>query len=411
MGPFLCARTPESVGRKRDVVMNFIDLFAGAGGLSLGLCAAGWTGLWGVEFNPDAFNTYRSNLVDSGLVKWTPHLPCEPADITHVLGGDGLHQIKLMRGSVDLVVGGPPCQGFSIAGNRQRGDGRNQMFWHFLHVVELLDPRFVLLENVSAMGFKFAVWNESAMTHICHQLGKMGYVVDDAVLDSSIFGVPQRRRRQFVVGARKDCVDELTMMRFFHTIQVQADRFRAVRGLNGVVGVGDAIGDLEKRHGVVTDAYGWQMGVRSDHPDTAYQTLMRDASQVPDSHRFPRHSEPVIKKYERIQQTCRAGACLSDQDRHELGIKKNRTFLLDRNLPSCTLTTSPEDIIHYDEPRIMTVRECARLQSFPDSYAFTGPYSTGGKTRRHSCPRYTQVGNSVPPLVAEAIGQELRRLA
>lgn len=107
---------------------------------------------------------------------------------------------------------------------------------------------------------------------------------------------------------------------------------------------------------------------------------------------------------------CVLGKTISKEDREQLGIKKHAITPLDEALPSATITTLPDDIIHYSEPGILTVRENARLQTFPDWFKFTGNYTTGGKKRKQDCPRYTQVGNAVPPLFAEAIGQTLKDL-
>src|SRR5690606_22213764 len=111
-----------------------------------------------------------------------------------------------------------------------------------------------------------------------------------------------------------------------------------------------------------------------------------------------------------IQNLCTPGGSLSDKDKDLIGTKKHSICGLDQNKPSRTLTTLPDDILHYKEPRILTVRESARIQSFPDDYEFTGKYTTGGTSRTKKCPRYTQVGNAVPPLLGEAIGKVLFQL-
>ena len=138
---------------------------------------------------------------------------------------------------------------------------------------------------------------------------------------------------------------------------------------------------------------------------------MRDGfTGSPSDMRIPRHSDLVRERFRAILDTCERGRSVSADDRDRLGLRKRATTPMSADLPSPTVTTLPDDIVHYDEPRILTVRENARLQSFPDWFSFRGPYTTGGKKRRLSCPRYTQVGNAVPPLLSEAIGEMLAGL-
>ena len=172
--------------------------------------------------------------------------------------------------------------------------------------------------------------------------------------------------------------------------------------------VREALSDLETVHGTMpcTGSPKFIQGVYSP-PVTHYQRLMRTDSNdtLLDSHRIARHKPETVARFEKILATCRRGVQLGHGDRERLGMKKKRTVPLDPNQPSPTLTTLPDDIIHYSEPRILTVREYARLQSIPDWFQFRGAYTTGGDRRVRECPRYTQAGNAVPPFLAEAIGQ------
>ena len=126
-----------------------------------------------------------------------------------------------------------------------------------------------------------------------------------------------------------------------------------------------------------------------------------------DSMRLANHTEAVKARFALILKQCRRGVNLSEADRDRFGISKHRTLPMDPDQPAPTLTTLPDDVLHYSEPRILTVREYARLQSFPDWYEFKGKYTTGGDRRKKDCPRYTQVGNAVPPLLASGIGHAL----
>ena len=130
---------------------------------------------------------------------------------------------------------------------------------------------------------------------------------------------------------------------------------------------------------------------------------------APNSLRIANHQAATKEYFKKVQSICRPGYCMSVSERKRAGTKKHSTTVLAPHLPAPTITTLPDDIVHYSEPRILTVRENARLQSFPDWFAFQGKYTTGGKQRKQECPRYTQVGNAVPPLLANAIGQMLYR--
>ena len=141
---------------------------------------------------------------------------------------------------------------------------------------------------------------------------------------------------------------------------------------------------------------------------TPYQRLMRQGSDgQPTDRRVARHRPATVERFQKILATCPPGICLRPADRERLGIGKRSTTPLDGCMPAPTITTLPDDLIHYSEPRTMSVREHARLQSFPDWFSFHGPYTAGGLRRRDACPRYTQVGNAVPPLLAEALGETL----
>src|SRR5690606_38859465 len=142
----------------------------------------------------------------------------------------------------------------------------------------------------------------------------------------------------------------------------------------------------------------------SSHP---YQALMHEGvgASGMDSMRLARHRPDVEDRFREILATARRGGNLSPADRQRFGLLEHRTVPVSPSLPAPTLTTLPDDILHYSDPRILTVRECARLQSFPDWFQFRGKYTTGSDRRKVECPRYTQVGNAVPPLLAQAIGQ------
>lgn len=131
---------------------------------------------------------------------------------------------------------------------------------------------------------------------------------------------------------------------------------------------------------------------------------------IPDSHRFPKHRPEISSKFQIILDTCRKNKDIDSYTRERFNIKKHTIIPLDEKKKSPTITTLPDDYIHYSEPRILTVREYARIQSFPDWYIFQGKYTTGGKRRTQEVPRYTQIGNAIPPLFGEQVGIILKKM-
>jgi DNA (cytosine-5)-methyltransferase 1 len=257
---------------------------------------------------------------------------------------------------------------------------------------------------------------------LASELDRLGYKVFSEVVDLSRFGVPQTRRRFIVIAIRKrdELVAQLSEKPPFQTLHDRAEDFLNLRGLrtDGPVTAHEALADLEIAGSSLEECAdapikGFKQ-LKYSFPQnlSAYVNLMRTGfSEAPSSMRLPRHNAMTVQQFSRIRSTCKPGQSICDTDRKRLGLKKHALTPLARNLPSATVTTLPDDIIHYAEARILTVRENARLQSFPDSFVFKGKYTTGGKSRRHDCPRYSQVGNAVPPLFAEALGCYLYDLA
>ena len=154
-------------------------------------------------------------------------------------------------------------------------------------------------------------------------------------------------------------------------------------------------------------------GVVSKKPESALQKYLRiegRGNYIPDSHRFVNHTANAQKIFAKLIQKAPRNKRINGDERKKYGIKKRSVAVIDPDLPSLTITTIPDDFIHYSEARVMTVRECARLQTFPDWFEFKGPYTTGGARRAKQTPRYTQVGNAVPPLFAEQIGLAIKRV-
>ena len=419
--------------KKTPTQQTFIDLFSGCGGLSLGLCQAGWKGQFAIERATDAFETFRSNFLAEDArfpFEWPTWLEQKANSIDEVLEKHKTELLRL-RGSVDLVAGGPPCQGFSFAGRRKASDPRNKLSQRYVDFVELVQPKFLVLENVPGMNVAHKDGRgKNTQTYYQKLLGALsqaGYVVSGQVLDAANFGVPQRRTRLIAVGIRSNLAAQFAKAANLLPIEVVEAIFDAIKNVGfeqlskyadgSPVSVSEAISDLTIGSNKIlnTVEYVGEMArrgsrqVRYKGPITPYQIKM--GSEVPrsemDSMRLAKHSEAVEKKFDKIQLICQKGVNISADIRAQLGMLKQRTVPMHPDQPAPTLTTLPDDILHYSDPRILTVREYARIQSFPDWFRFKGKYTTGGESRRTECPRYTQVGNAVPPLLADAIGTGL----
>jgi DNA (cytosine-5)-methyltransferase 1 len=424
---------PEDVDALRGALRTrrtFIDLFAGCGGLSLGLMNAGWEGLFAVEKDSFAFETLKHNLLDSGhgpSYAWPDWLPKKP----YVIGpfAKKYHQeLEPLKGNVVLIAGGPPCQGFSLAGRRKRNDPRNQLFRHYVEIVRVIQPPLLLLENVRGITVEFGKKKRANgkgrgrpatpfSQKIKSKLEDLGYAVYMKLIRAADFGVPQLRPRYFMIAVRRDLLEERDNFDPFSGLEDIRKEFLKKKGLplDRPVSVKEALSDLEVRGQPLVecvDSPGFKQ-ITYTEPETSYQKLLHGDlnGTAPNSLRLANHRPHIVARFRRILNTCRRGVQLNRADRERLGLNKHCTVPLDPDKPSHTLTTLPDDLLHYAEPRILSVREYARLQSFPDWYSFTGKYTTGGHLRVLQCPRYTQVGNAVPPFLAECLGMLANRLA
>lgn len=405
---------------------TFIDLFAGCGGLSLGLMAAGWQGVLAVEREENAFETLKSNLIDRAggfRFQWPSWLPKESCRLSTFLKKYS-SQLGELRGEIDLVAGGPPCQGFSYAGRRRRDDPRNRMFEQYIEMVDAIRPRLVLFENVKGIATEFGKTKRKErrtqvgrparpfLARLRDSLEELGYEVFDECLSASDFGVAQLRPRQFVIAVDTRG-SNFKPENPFQLVSAKRIEFLRSKDLpiDRAVTAREAISDLEVtgKNFVECDDFPRFNQIDYEGPKTPYQRLLHAGlgGKAPNSLRLPRHKLDTIDHFAKILKTCKKGVGLSQADRDRLGIRKHCIVPLDPDKPSHTLTTLPDDFLHYSEPRILTVREYARLQSFPDWYGFMGKYTTGGMRRKRECPRYTQVGNAMPPFVAEVMGYVL----
>ena len=397
-------------------VRTYIDLFAGCGGLSLGLHFAGWQGLFAIEKSPFAFQTLKHNLIDYRQhFSWPEWLECKEHDIVQILEKNK-EQLISLQGKVDLVVGGPPCQGFSTAGQRNEDDFRNELVYYYIEFIKLVKPKLILFENVS--GFTFAFKNNEADKKtipyskiVIEKLQSMGYDVKSHMVDFSDYGVPQKRVRFILIGSLNNNANN-----FIETIENTKKKFLKDKGLKQKSTVADAISDLLFINGTspTPDRKGFDSGLYSESK-SKYQAVMRKdyarKNYIPDSHSFANHKNDTVKIFkELLSKYPYRSKRIKGNDKEKWKILKRSLTVLDGNTPSPTITSHPDDYIHYSEPRILTVRECARLQSFPDWYEIKEKYTTGGLHRKYEVPRYTQVGNAIPPLFSELAGIALMEM-
>jgi DNA (cytosine-5)-methyltransferase 1 len=350
---------------------TFVDLFCGAGGLSLGLFNAGWECVKALDCWPDAIRTYNLN-VDRGHLGETASARhrAEQLDI-HDLRGETLR--KSVSETPDWVVGGPPCQGYSTVGKRIPEDPRNELFLEFRRVVAELNPEGFLIENV--LGLKDMSFEQAVKS----SFESLGYQVGFAVLTAADFGVPQLRRRVVFVGHR-------TRGGFlFPSSVVLPDEYTTVS---------DAIGDLpEVRPGKTVRIY-------DREPSTPYQKMLRDGHDELQGHTASQHPPHLVKAISFIPD---GGNRRDIPDRYQPASGYHNSYSrLASWRPAVAVTSnmskpSATRCIHPFQNRGLTAREGARLQSFPDRFYFCG----GGVSQR------LQIANAVPPLLARCLGEAL----
>ncbi len=347
-----------------------IELFSGCGGMGLGLENAGFDILYANDINKDATNTYKMNL-NAKIV--------ECGDVTKINPNDV--QKRIGRKHVDLIVAGTPCQGFSTSGKRNPNDPRNKLFRQLLKFVNTFEPKFFVMENVSGL---LSMEEGNVIKKIKKYFLQIGYNVHHKVLSAAEFGIPQNRNRVFIIGTKKEIGYEMLFPRIGKAKQVT---------------VKDALSDL----------CFLQVGEKSDSykmkPKSQYQKTMRKNSKRLCNHEAANHSQKVQNRFARIPSGINIRSIIAKKETN-----KRDCYRLDPKKQSRTVTTLPEDFIHYQKNRIPTVREMARLQSFPDTFVFSGPRTTGGPRRIHQCPQYTQVGNAVPPMMARRVFMTLVKL-
>ena len=344
--------------------MKSVDLFAGAGGLSLGLSRVGIECVIANEMMEDAAKTFKLNNPNSVVIN---------KDIRKVEFIDELKLLNLKPGDIDILCGGPPCQGYSTIGNKINSDPRNSLFREFLRAVKEIDPKYVLFENVS--GFR-TLYGGFAFQELTSELEYMGYSYDWAPMQASNFGVPQSRVRTIVLATKKG-----------------NKKILLPKGDNKRISIMDAIGDLPE-----LSANEWVS--RYDIiPHTPYQLAIRNGETTLRDHDSSNYGENMRKILSSIPEGGNKFD-IPENIRPKKGFA-NAYARLRGSEPSTTITRnfgtpSSSRCIHPTQNRALSTREGARLQSFPDTYQFVG-----GKGSKN-----LQIGNAVPPLVGEAIGKQ-----
>lgn len=405
---------------------TYIDFFSGCGGLSLGLGMANWNGIFAIEKDPMAYSTFDHNLVDESapyrhFSSWPSWLSREAHAIEDVLESpEILDHFKELAGSVTLVAGGPPCQGFSVAGARNGNDPRNLLVFKQIKAIELLRPPFAIIENVEGFERKFVSRPldniaSSVAEAAIEELKKIGYNVGKVVINAADYGVPQIRKRVILFAISKEfagCIDASLLLSDMLADVAIEQRKEFNLPVNRYVSAGEALSDLAGDE-IVNDPEFLNYSTVCYLPiSSAYQQLMRKNipnETVPTSHRFNKHSDKLINVFKKAQATQPAGR-LSKEFLYENGIHSNKRYVLDITKPCSTVTTAPDEIIHFKHPRIVTLREMARLQSFPDDFTFYGRYTLNGPARGVDVPRNAQIGNAIPPLVGCALGKALSKI-
>ncbi len=455
------AAMPATKNISTKAIYSMMDLFAGCGGLSLGFENSGFTPVFVNELNEDAISTYlinRNHSLGGLLFADNPDFRCNDAhelkkkkleqlqsdwailpEVRYSL--DRLSSARAGGGSnLDIIAGGPPCQGFSGIGHR-RSYGvdkidlpSNHLYGRMAEIIRTLRPRIFLFENVR--GLLNSKWEreggELIWPHVLSEFRSIaGYEVRWKLVHARDYGVPQNRPRVLMVGVRKDVVEASSLLNpEAHPEDAVLCGFLPKPRPNEYPHLEDLLGDL-------IDPAAARKLRSGDFPDGRFETTKypHDAKteiqrllRTPPPHwpkgkaveltdqEYSKHKPNVVAKFDAM---LKSGGEIPE----EFQTRKFSQRLLRRRWgnqgPTITATTLPDDYVHYSQPRILTVREWARLQLFPDWYRFTGKRTTGGIRRagnpragifEREVPKYTQIGNAVPVELAERVGQHLKQI-
>lgn len=386
--------------------LKFIDLFAGAGGLSEGLSEAGFHGLFASEIVGDYAKTYKQNH---------PNTEVMTADIRSLDAEEIRQQLGIEREELDLIAGGPPCQGFSInAPVRSVLDERNHLFKEYLRFVDAFAPKAVLIENVPGL----VSFEDGATLHaILDALAELGYGADVRILGAAYYGVPQMRWRTVILGLRGKNLPQTAFPEPVYHAPIRPNftttfdgqslvKFPTAETDSKFVTVKEALDDLPPlRNG----EQGQPIKEYACDPVCDYQRRSRVGSIGVVNHEAPRLSSVNM---ERLRYIAPGGNWTDIPDEllpkgMQKARKSDHTKRYGRVAPdglASTILTKCDphwgSYFHYSQDRSFTVREAARIQSFPDHFVFTGTQAQ----------QFAQVGNAVPPLLAKAVGLAIKSI-
>ena len=373
--------------KTKNEQINIIDLFAGCGGLSTGYEMAGFNIPVAIEKDEWASETYKANHPDTNVIT---------ADITSIDNPKSLVPKGMI---IDGIIGGPPCQGFSLSGKRDPKDPRNSLFMDFIRFIKEIKPKFFMMENVPGILSMKTSAGELVKDLIMEEYDKAGYNAQYKILNAAEYGVPQSRTRVIFIGIRKDYKFEPEKLHpqgfLFDKDQVTID---------------DAIMDLP----LIESGQGSEEQEYTSKPKTDYQVWARGDNKVIKNHIAMRHTARLIERFK----TIKTGQSLADVSEEHMQRKRGDASKTSGKVysqnnmrpygdkPSPTIAASfQSNFIHPHLNRNYTAREAARIQSFPDWYEFKGKRTTMSWEKNLS--QYQQIGNAVPPLLAKAIAENL----
>ena len=349
-----------------------VDLFCGAGGLSRGFLDAGFDVVLGVDFDEPSLKTFESNHGDAKAMK------------LDLFDHQNIRKIKeyLKKNKIelDVLVGGPPCQGFSLAGKREENDERNILYSAMVKTARELKPKIIVLENVPGM---LKLYEGKGAKRIIEDFSNLGYKISAKILYAPDYGVPQIRKRVVFVGVLNG-VGEFD----YPVPVVNPDNYITCE---------DAISDLPS----LENDYDYSLDKVRDYmsePKSEYQKKMRSNSTKVYNHFPTKHAQKTIDNISKIPD---GGNYKNLPDKESEKFKYHESLTrYNSKKPSLTIDTGHRTHFHYKYNRIPSVRENARLQSFPDDFIFYGSKQQ----------QYKQVGNAVPPLLGKAVAEKIKEV-
>lgn len=349
--------------------LNVVDLFSGAGGLSRGFMDAGFNVVLGIDFDDAALKTFKENHGSAEIMKLDLFDHDNLKQITNYLENKNI--------TMDVLVGGPPCQGYSLAGPRNENDNRNTLYEAMVKLARMVKPKVVILENVPGL---LTLFEGKGAQRIVDDFSELGYVMEKKMLYAPDYGVPQIRKRVFFVGV----LSELGKFEYPTPFVEPKDYITCE----------DAISDLPS----LEDDIGSEVAEYEVGSLTMYQEIMRYNAENLYNHLGTQHEEKTVKLISMVPEGKNFRAL---PDPYNTMFKYNEALTrYHSKKPSLTINTGHRSHFHYKWNRIPTVRESARLQSFPDDFVFYGNKSQ----------QYKQVGNAVPPLLGKAVAIQVKRL-